>query len=232
MTPDIRYIEDGAFLAHNGGPQVDAPRDWMVWHFTRVAYIPEIIDAGGLICDESVPPRLGSVASASVKALRRQRVIRAPGYPEGRRVSQHVPFYIAAKSPMLSYVSYNYPREVLDSLVFLGVRVGDIVDHGMEWVASNGNAATALTQFSADVDTLGTFVDFPLLCAKWWKNTDEDPDRKGRRSAEILVHDRVPLEAVSMVAGSNAATLETTSDLLGRNGYANIEYFETDLFTY
>jgi len=232
VTPNLGFFADGGFVGHHHGPHLDAPHDWMVWHFTRLEYLAEIIDSGKLVCDEAVTPRVGSVASPEVKALRRRREIVAPGYPVGRRVSEHVPFYFAAKSPMLFYVSRNNPQEVLDSLVFLGVRVGDIVDHGLEWVASNGNAATALTQFSADLDTLGTFVDFELLKAKYWNDTADDPARKSRRAAEILVHDHVPLEAVSLVAVSNAATLDDAYKLLSGAGYDHIEYRETTAFTY
>jgi len=121
---------------------------------------------------------------------------------------------------------------VLDSLVFFGVRLGDIVDLGLEWVASNGNAATLLTQFSADVDTLGTFVDFELLKAKYWNDTADDPARKSRRAAEILVYDSVPLTAVSLVAVSNAGTLQHAAALFGGAGYEHIEYRETTAFSY
>lgn len=232
MTPDLGFFADGGFVGHNRGPHIDAPLDWMVWHFTRLDYLPEIVQCGQLVCDDAVSPRSGSVASAEVKALRRQREITAPGYPAGRRVSQHVPFYFAAKSPMLFYVSRNFSQEVLDSLVFLGVRIGDIVDLGLEWVASNGNAATFLTQFSADIGTLGTFVDFELLKTKYWNDTADDPARKSRRAAEILVHDCLPLGAVSLVAASNAATIERACVLLGSAGHDHIEYRETTAFTY
>lgn len=232
MTPNLGFFADGGFVGHNHGPHIDEPREWMVWHFTRLEYLPEIIESGRLVCDENVVPREGSVASPEVKAIRRRREITAAGYAAHRRVSQHVPFYFAAKSPMLFYVSRNYPQEILDSLVFFGVRVGDIIGLGLEWVASNGNAATLLTQFSADVDTLGTFVDFELLTAKYWNDTADDPARKSRRAAEILVYESVPLEAVSLVAVSNAMTLERASELLSGAGYENIEYRETTAFSY
>jgi hypothetical protein len=49
------------------------------------------------------------------------------------------------------------------------------------------------------VGTLGQLVDFDLLCQQWWNSTPQDPDRAGRRAAEILVLDQVRLQMISHV---------------------------------
>lgn len=229
---DIRYQQHGGFVAHGGGPRAEAPRDWIVWHFTPLANLSQIVSHGTIFCDDTAPKMSGSVANGDVKALRRGRIVDAPGYPAGRSVSSHVPWYIAAKSPMLYYVTRNQPPDVVDELVFLGMRLGSLVDSGLEWVASNGNAAAQVTEFSADLANLGTFVDFELLIARDWANTFDDPYRKSRRAAEILVHEQVPIELVSLVVARNEATLEGARKLLSDAGQTQVKFIHTDKLSY
>lgn len=229
---NMRVLRDGGFVAHDGGPRRDAPREWMVWHFTRIDYLPEIVDDGKLVCDDAVSPRLGSVASREVKERRRASVVTALDYPPSRTVSSHVPWYIAAKSPMLYFVSKNFVPAVVDGLVFLGMRLGDLADSGLEWVASDSNAAAALAEFSTDMDSLGEFVDFDLLSTRMWKNTADDPDRMTRRAAEVLVHGSVPLELVSVVIARNESTLESAQTIFEDAGFAHIRFRQSDVFSY
>lgn len=228
----MNFHPDGGFVAVGGAPSTRNAADWLVWHFTRLEYLTEIVADGGLTCDDDVTVRADSVADPGIKAERRNRIIAADGYPLGRAVSAHVPWYIAAKSPMLYRVSKTFPSSVLDNLVFLGMRLGDIVDTDLEWVASNANAASALTRFSTDLDSLGSFVDFDLLKAQYWNNIPEDLARASRRAAEILVYKRVPLDVMSVVAARNGSTLERARDTLSEAGYSNFEYRDATKITY
>lgn len=88
-------------------------------------------------------------------------------------------------------------------LIFLGVVLGDIIDSGLTWCASDSNAATKYAAFSRDVATLGSFVDFDLLQQRDWYNTAEDADRKSRRAAEVLVLKEVPLALISVVVAKS-----------------------------
>jgi hypothetical protein len=225
----LQIWKDGGFVAE-GTPTAANPRDWYAWHFTRLEYLPEIIAAGELRCDDDVPERVGSLANAGIKEARKLRDVAAEGYPLGRSVSSHVPFYIAARSPMLKHAEYNSTTAVLDGLVFFGVKIGDIIDAGLDWAASDGNARTAFTRFASDIDTLGTFVDFELLTQKWWKNIPEDMDRKRRRQAEILVHERVPLGVVSVVVARTDATVKQAEKELNAAGFDHITYKATNVF--
>lgn len=227
---ELGIFEDGGFVAVNGDPRADAPRDWMVWHFTPTENLPGLIAEGGLCCDDDAPEQTGSVANQDVKAGRRARVVAADGYPLGRMVSSHVPFYIAARSPMLYVVERNNTPAKLDSLVFLGVRIGDVIDAGLEWVASDGNARADITRFSTDIDNLGTFIDFDLMKGKWWNNVPDDMDRMRRRAAEFLVHSKVPLSVVSHVIARTDDTLNTARQALTAAGNDHIDYHRSGQF--
>jgi hypothetical protein len=151
---NYQYFADGGFVAiGESAPQIDAPRDWMIWHFTQLPNLQSIVNSGALVSDDSVGIH-ATVADARIKETRRRRVVSALGYPGGRAVSAHVPFYYAAKSPMLNRVT-RAGAEVTDSILFLGVRVGDVLDAELQWCASDGNAAAGVTQFSNELSNLG-----------------------------------------------------------------------------
>jgi hypothetical protein len=79
------------------------------------------------------------------------------------------------------------------SLVYLAARVGAIVESGVAWVATDGNARAVITRFTTDLHEMAAMIDWPLMRAKMWNSTLEDPDRERRRMAELLVHQQMPL---------------------------------------
>src|SRR5258705_8178260 len=95
-----RYKRESGFVARNGGPDRQRPHDWIVWHFTHVDNLPSIITPGRLLADAAIPPAT-DVAYSGVKELRRHKAVSPDAdYPKSM-ASDHVPFYIAARSPML-----------------------------------------------------------------------------------------------------------------------------------
>jgi hypothetical protein len=199
---DLHYLAESGFVARGDtGPQQDAPQNWVVWHFTHKDNLQGIVDDNALLPSTMKAPAV-NVANTGIKGRRATIRVRPDGtYPEAT-VAQHVPFYIAAKSPMLYSISKGHEeyRGGTADLVFLGAVLGDIAASGLTWCVSNGNAAVAFTEFSRQLPTLGSFVDFPLLQQRIWKNVPEDMNRMSRRAAELLVLGPVPLSLISMVA--------------------------------
>jgi hypothetical protein len=101
-----------------------------------------------------------------------------------------------------------------ESLIFLGLPVGRIVDSGFVWCVSDANAATDFVEFTREVDQIGEFVDFDLLCQKWWNKTPDDQHRPSRRAAELLVLDRLPISMVTHVAAKTQAKLAEATTIL------------------
>lgn len=225
------YIPHSGFTAGSGAPTRENPEDWYVWHFTHRDNLQAIADAGALLAPSSVDPQT-NVADLQVKA-RRDLVAVTPDadYPDDTFVRDHVPWYIAAKSPMLFAVCRGH-RDYsggADPLVFLGMRLSDLIASGRTWCASNMNAASFDVDFSREVEQLGSFVDFDLLCAKMWNRTDDDPQRATRRAAEVLVLESVPLELVSAVVARTPSALDAARSTLGTVGgtrdYWNLPQF-------
>jgi hypothetical protein len=211
------YLAESGFMARGTRPpQRDDPRNWYVWHFTHVDNLEGIARAGALRPAHVQDP-LVNVAYDSAKRLRSRILVRPPGhYPAGHMVDEHVPFYIAAKSPMLFVVTRGHDRYQGGDgpLVFLGATIGDIADHGLTWCVSDRSAASPVVAFTCDETAVGDFVDFDLLCQRMWNNTPSDPDRMTRRGAELLVLGDVPLSCITTVITKSDEVLRRARAML------------------
>jgi hypothetical protein len=227
------YFHESGFAAIGSDlPQPDAPRDWLVWHFTHCANLPKIIESGHLYPSTKQDPVV-NVANRDVKARRREIPVQPDEfYPQGKSVADHVPFYMAAKSPMLYAVAKGHQDYSggCDSLVFLGLPISSIVDSGLVWCASDANAATDLVQFTRNVDQLGSFVDFDLLCEQIWKKTPDDPNRPSRRAAEVLILDQLPVDMITHVVARTGDTLDQARSALESVGGSRQYRVEKDFY--
>lgn len=218
MPERYQFHDDGGFAADGTLPSPSAPREWLAWHFTHESNIPGILRSGALLPSTLVRPAT-NVGQLSIKHDRESRQVDpGAGYPASV-VADHVPLYFAAKSPMLYKVCCGHDdyRGGSEPLVFLGFKVGDIVDSGCMWCASNANAAAGWALFTRDVDSLGSFVDFPLLTERMWSRTADDQGRPSRRAAELLVRDRLPIGLLRLVVTKSdrvAAIMKQRFDML------------------
>jgi hypothetical protein len=110
------------------------------------------------------------------------------------------------RSPMLYRIACDHRDGIAGRypdgdrpLIYLATAVGALLDGGLGWVATDGNAATATTRFVSTVDDMDAVVDWPLMNAMYWNNTPDDPDRQRRRMAEFLAHGSVPLALLRRV---------------------------------
>ncbi|MDG4764326.1 DUF4433 domain-containing protein [Solwaraspora sp. WMMD406] len=190
-------------------------------HFTHVENLPIIAATGRLACDVSARAGLTrtEVGDPAIKDSRRRRQI--PIGPRGY-VGDYVPFYFAPRSPMMYRIACDHRDSIPGryaggdrQLVYLAATVGAVVDAGLAWVATDGNAANAATTFTTNLDDLNSMVDWPLMYAERWNSTEEDPDRQRRRMAEFLVHREVPLAVFQQVAAYDPAHAAQARATLG-----------------
>jgi hypothetical protein len=174
-------------------------RSWWVLHFTHLDNVPSIVDAGALACDWQARqgPMATEVGDPSIKEGRRGRSV---PIPPGGTVGDYVPFYFAPRSPMMFRIACDCRDAVPGRyqggdrpLVYFAARVSTVVDSGLAWVATDGNARVLISHFTADFDEVATMVDWPLMRATMWNSTSQDPDRERRRMAELLIHQQAPL---------------------------------------
>jgi len=155
------------------------------------------------------------VGDRGVKSRRRERLV---DVEPGGVTADYVPFYYAPRSPMMYVISKGRVPEYqdgLDPLVYLVATPEHLAAAGCRAIISDGNCASALTEFSADLADLDRLVDWDLMAATMWKDTFEDGDRMRRRAAEFLVHQHVPWSAISAIATRTEPMLEEALAILG-----------------
>ncbi|WP_306204189.1 DUF4433 domain-containing protein [Actinoplanes sp. RD1] len=227
------FHAESGFVARGADlPRRDNVRDWIAWHFIHRDNLVQLRDTGHLLPSALVTPQR-SVADRAVKERRVFSVQPDAEYPPST-VREHVPFYLAAKSPMLFKVTSPGPEEYRApqrELVFLGCAVGDVMDAGFTWCFSNANASSPLAEFSRDPEHIGDFVDFDLLCRRVWRRTSDDAFRPSRRAAEFLVLGSVPLALISLVVTRHEENLAHARVILG-DGIPTRRYSATDALFY
>lgn len=116
--------------------------------------------------------------------------------------AEAVPFYYAPRSPMM----YRLHRGSVPTftgnthdLVYLVTSIEHLIDHGHRLVFTDRNAAAKFAVHSNRVTDLDDLVDWDLMTADDWSNTDDDPDHKSRRMAECLAHEGVAWDAITQI---------------------------------
>lgn len=88
-------------------------------------------------------------------------------------------------------------RDGQEPLVYLVSSVDRVVASELEWLFTDGNCASDITDYFDDIAKLDDSVDWLLMEARYWNDTADDPDRMRRRMAEFLVYQRFPLDLLA-----------------------------------
>ncbi|HEU5271499.1 MAG TPA: DUF4433 domain-containing protein [Jatrophihabitans sp.] len=189
-------------------------------HFTHVEHLTTIARDG--LLGDAAARSTGSlqveVGNHGIKEQRRRRVV--PIAPGGV-VADYAPFYFAPRSPMMYAIEKGNVATYTggcDELVYLVSDVERLLDLQLPTVFTDRNAVLGVTTFTDDPASLETLVDWQLMRARDWYNTPTEPDRRERRMAECLVHDRVPWSAFRAVVVRKEECATRAGQLLAAAG--------------
>lgn len=121
----------------------------------------------------------------------------------------YVPFYFAPRSPMLYSISRGCVQgyeEGQTPIIHLVTTVETIARAEIPFVFTDGHAVMAFSNYYKKIDDLSN-IDWDIMKSKHWCDTNQDPDRKRKRQAEFLVHNKVPWSLILFIGvkNSNAA---------------------------
>lgn len=195
---------------------------------THLENIDAIAESGRLLAHRALltveAQKFRSLADPNIQA--RRASTRVP-CGRGGVLDDYVPFSFSPRSPMLYRVAKGgrdgvpgHTEGGQDLLTFLVVDVAALDRRRPgDLVITDGHPLKRLTRFEPwSIGTARELLDPEILGAKYWKDTDSDPDRERRRQAELLVYEYVELDDVTKVACRTPATAKAVTRILQTHG--------------
>lgn len=184
----------------------------LLYHITHIDNLRSIFQNGGLLAQATVQKEVQTyidVANSDIQS-RRSRT-RIP-IATGGNLHDYVPFYFAPRSPMLYSVCHQGGIDQ-EKMIYFMTNTEMIEQIGLPFVFTDAHAIMMFTNFYDDLAELER-VDWDIMKATIWTDDIDHPNRKSKRQAEFLVHDKVPLEACIGFATMNAKMQQELQTIL------------------
>ena len=138
--------------------------------------------------------------------------------PPGGVLGEYVPFYFSGHSPMLFNIAtgYGVMKVPQKDIVFLVCDALEIVNAGIPYCFTDGNATKAISKFYNTLSGLHE-LDWPCIRATYWKNTEDDYDRVRKKMSEFLVKEHVPDELIRGIIVKNPEAEQRVTAMLGES---------------
>ena len=183
-----------------------------IYHVTHLRNLKSILESDCIWCDSEIKTRSIETQGIAYEAIKQRRARRPVPTCRQGYLSDYVPFYFAPRSPMLYAIHCgtveNY-QEGQSSVLHLVSKVETVIEKQLPFTFTNGHAEMMPTEFYESLDDIDK-IDWKLMKAEFWNDTEDDINRKWRRQAEFLVHNHFPIE---LVAGIGVISEEIKSQV-------------------
>ncbi|MBE9200263.1 MULTISPECIES: DUF4433 domain-containing protein [unclassified Nodularia (in: cyanobacteria)] len=190
-----------------------------IYHITHMNNLNSILKSGGLMANSRLKQETIKYLDIAHGHIQDRRSMTRVPCGAGGTLHDYVPFYFAPRSPML-YANY---RKSVDKYsggqtpILHLVSSAEAVDTGgLSFVGADGHAAMAYTGFFDQLVYLyaDNVIDWEIMEAKYWADTEEDGDRTRRRQAEFLVHQFFPWGLIQEIGVINSTIQTQVKEIL------------------
>jgi len=179
-------------------------RPTLIYHITHVENLASIASSGGINSCRLLRSSDANYTDVAHQSIQDRRNVVVVPCAQGGTLHDYVPFYFAPRSPMLYTISRGNVASCPDqtAILHLVTSVQLVAESGRPFAFTDGHGIMVLTEFFDDLTMLPR-IDWPLMEARYWFDTAEDSDRKRRRQAEFLVHERCPWDIIQEIGVQN-----------------------------
>lgn len=187
-----------------------------LYHITHLNNLPSILEVGGLLANSRLQQAKKSFCDISYERIQDRRARTRVPCGAGGVLHDYVPFYFGSRSPMLYTINRgNVPGcpEGQTPILHL-VTIAEAVEaQGLAFAFTDGHAVVIYSEFYDSLKDLDK-VDWKIMQATYWKDTDEDGDRKRRRQAEFLVYKFLPWSLISEIGVIDSTIQRQVQEIL------------------
>ena len=83
-------------------------------------------------------------------------------------------------------------------VLHLVTSIKNVLDAGLGFVFTDGHGIMDFTDFYDDLKDL-EHVDWDVMKATYWADTEDDTERRRRRQAEFLIHEKLPFQYIEEI---------------------------------
>jgi prepilin-type processing-associated H-X9-DG protein len=160
----------------------------LIYHITHIDNLPSILKSDGLLANSKL--KKTDYIDIAHGHIQDRRAITLVPCSVGGCLHDYIPFYFAPRSPMLYAIHRGNVQKYKDGqnqVIYLVSEAEIIASNKLNFVFTDGHAAVDLSEFYDKLNDLCN-IDWNIMKANYWANTNEDNDRTRRRQAEFLVH--------------------------------------------
>ena len=192
------------------------PTKAYIFRITHIGNIERVL-ADGCYC-RTTGMRKAKYVEIGNQELIDKRNSRSVPIPPGGTLSDYVPFYFTPYTPMLYNIKtgLGVPKKPIDEIVILVSSIHRLVALNIPFVFTDRHAYLKTARFSSDPADLGSWIIWPVLQVRDFKR--DDLDKFEKYQAEALVHEHVPLNALSAILCYNDSAriaVQGKADALG-----------------
>lgn len=190
--------------------------DTKLYHITHIRNLAGIVKNGCLLAQDLVQTEKIGFTNIAHRTLQHRRATTSVPCGPGATLHHYVPFYFAPRSPMLYTINqgnvegYNEGQRPVLHLV---TSINNVLEAGLEFVFTDGHGIMAFTDFYDDLKDLDQ-IDWELMKARYWADSEEDSDRRRRRQAEFLIHEKFPFLCIEEIGVMNRSVQKEVEFIL------------------
>ena len=186
-----------------------------IYRMTHIDNVPFIVESGLWSKLSTVQdPGFVPIGNSDIIDKRTNRTVVV--IPPGGVLGEYVPFYFSGHSPMLYNIvtGHGVKQCMQKDIVFLVCDALEIIDAGIPFCFTDGNATKAISKFYNTLHGLRE-LDWDCIRATIWKNTEEDYDRVRKKMAEFLVKEHIPSRLIREIIVKNPEAQQRVAAMVG-----------------